>query len=84
MRWNLKATLFKYEKTVAGLARHLRISRQTASGWANAKTMPKINQEALEQMAEYIGCPLSELVVMEDQDFKSTKHKRGNRGRVAA
>jgi transcriptional regulator with XRE-family HTH domain len=76
MRWGLKIALVKYDKTIGGLAEAMGVSRSAASRWANTKTMPTMNQKKIEKIAEYIGCTIAELVVLEETDFKSPRQGR--------
>lgn len=64
MQWDLKAVLGRYRKTVKGLAEHLGKSRPTTSIMVNAKKMPRISQDELEAIAEYIGCEVGEFLIV--------------------
>ncbi|MGB3532137.1 MAG: helix-turn-helix transcriptional regulator [Microcoleaceae cyanobacterium] len=79
MRWELKIALARYNKTIKGLAEELRIGRNTASRWVNSRRMPKIDQDKLEAIADYVGCPIPELIVFEETDFKSGRQAAGRR-----
>ena len=74
MKWDLRATMARHKKSINGLAKHLGANRNTIYRWLDGETYPTVNK--LPEIAEYIGCPISEFLILDDTDFKSPRQGR--------
>lgn len=60
LAYNLRELMDRKQKTVADLSRELNISYSTIRDWTTGTTYPRI--EALEQLADYFGIDMVDLV----------------------